>query len=66
MAQEQFRETPQYIVTHQWGPPHQRNFRAESRVMVRVLGAGAGCSKKEAEQEAASQALSKNEIISWQ
>jgi len=63
-AQEQFHETPQYIVTDQWGPAHQRAFRVELRLMGRVLGAGTGSSKKEAEQEAARQVLMKNEIKS--
>lgn len=40
------------------GPDHDRRFHADVAVAGQVLGAGAGRSKKEAEQEAARQALS--------
>ncbi|HUG31591.1 MAG TPA: ribonuclease III [Acidimicrobiia bacterium] len=40
------------------GPDHDRRFHAEVAIAGRVLGAGVGRSKKEAEQEAAREALS--------
>ncbi len=58
-SQEHFRETPKYILTDQWGPDHQRVFQVELHLMGRMLGMGTGSSKKEAEQEAARQALDK-------
>jgi len=56
-VQERFRETPDYVVTDQWGPAHQRGFQVELRLHGRVLGVGVGSSKKEAEQAAARHAL---------
>ena len=55
--QERFRVPPEYVVTHQWGPPHQRGFRVEVRLQGTMLGSGRGLSKKEAEQAAARDAL---------
>jgi ribonuclease III len=43
---------PEYAVTES-GPDHQKSFRAEVRVGGQVLGAGAGRTKKAAEQQAA-------------
>jgi len=56
-VQERFHETPEYVVTDQWGPAHQRGFLVELRLHDRVLGVGTGSNKKEAEQEAARLAL---------
>ena len=46
-----------YEVTAEHGPPHDRTFEVSAGVMDRVLGTGAGRSKKHAEQEAARVAL---------
>ena len=61
LLQEQERLTPTYTLTGSQGPDHQRTFQVEVRVRGRVLGAGEGRSKKEAEQEAARMALAEME-----
>ena len=43
------------------GPDHQKLFEVEVQVNQRVVGVGRGNSKKEAEQEAAQQALEQME-----
>jgi ribonuclease-3 len=52
----------QYLIVEERGPAHEREFVAEVRMDGRLLGTGAGRSKKEAEQQAAAQALSKLNI----
>lgn len=49
--------TVAYAVVEISGPPHERSFRVEARVDGELTGAGAGTSKKAAEQAAAAQAL---------
>jgi len=46
-----------YVVTGESGPAHQRTFEVEATVDGERVGAGAGKSKKAAEQAAAEQAL---------
>ena len=46
-----------YAVTAELGPPHDRTFEVVARVGEDPVGAGAGRSKKHAEQEAARAAL---------
>jgi ribonuclease-3 len=43
---------PEYVVAES-GPDHSKSFTAEAKVQGQVRGAGAGSSKKEAEQQAA-------------
>ncbi len=50
-------ETPTYRIVAEEGPPHRRTFHAEALLGDRVVGAGAGASKKEAELNAAREAL---------
>jgi ribonuclease III len=50
--------TPDYRIADERGPAHDRLFMAEVRLDGKVLGEGAGRSKKEAEQQAAARALS--------
>jgi ribonuclease-3 len=52
---------PEYVVIGQSGPDHHKMFRVEVRVSGQALAEAYGRSKKEAEQEAARQALSKLE-----
>lgn len=47
----------EYVVADESGPPHERTFAVQARVGADVLGLGAGRSKKQAEQEAAREAL---------
>lgn len=56
-AQERYRATPVYAVTNEEGPDHEKTFSVEVRVGEKVLGVGIGRSKKQAEQDAARQAL---------
>lgn len=49
----------EYRIVDERGPAHEREFVAEVYMEMRLLGTGAGRSKKEAEQQAASQALTK-------
>jgi len=46
-----------YKVTAEQGPPHERTFEVSASVDGKLLGRGAGRSKKHAEQEAARQAV---------
>jgi ribonuclease-3 len=48
---------PDYVVEAEEGPSHRPRFRVSCRVGGREVGAGAGFSKKEAQQDAARQAL---------
>lgn len=48
---------PQYRTIHESGPDHQKAFDVEVLVKGRVLGRGRGKTRKEAEQQAARQAL---------
>lgn len=58
-VQALYKETPIYRVIGEEGPMHDRRFIAEVLVKGRALGIGYGFSKKEAEQNAAREALSK-------
>ncbi|MBD0380389.1 ribonuclease III [Paenibacillus sedimenti] len=49
----------EYRIVNERGPAHEREFVAEVYMDASLLGTGAGRSKKEAEQQAAAQALSK-------
>ncbi|GAB4377634.1 MAG: ribonuclease III [Elainellaceae cyanobacterium] len=48
---------PSYIITHQAGPDHAREFTAEVRVNSQKYGEGKGRRKQDAEKEAARNAL---------
>ncbi|MCX7795622.1 MAG: ribonuclease III [bacterium] len=58
-VQALYRELPIYRVIGEEGPMHARKFIAEVIIKGRSLGTGSGFSKKEAEQYAAKEALSK-------
>ncbi len=49
--------TPVYRVVGEWGPDHMKTFEVELWVKGKAYGRGTGRSKKEAEQDAAKQAL---------
>ncbi|MBT5716786.1 MAG: ribonuclease III [Opitutae bacterium] len=49
----------QYRISKEAGPAHQKNFEIDLIVGKKTLGSGTGSTKKEAEEEAAKQALSK-------
>jgi ribonuclease-3 len=48
---------PRYIVAKEFGPAHAKIFGVKVRIQEKVMGFGAGRSKKEAEQRAARRAL---------
>ena len=55
--QEQYNEGPQYVLEAEEGPAHARIFTVSVRFRSQQLGAGRASSKKEAEQAAATAAL---------
>lgn len=58
IVQQKPGETLVYVIVSESGPPHQKNFIAEARLNdSNVLGTGRGSSKREAEQNAAKDAL---------
>lgn len=56
LAQDEFGR-PDYVLTAQEGPEHDRRFTVEVRLLGETLGVGRAGSKQEAEKEAARQAL---------
>ncbi len=61
ILQEKVQETPgeklQYVIVSESGPDHDKTFICEARINSNVFGRGIGKSKKEAEKEAAKNAL---------
>ena len=61
ILQEKVQETPgeklQYVIVSESGPDHNKTFICEARINSNVFGRGIGKSKKEAEKEAAKNAL---------
>jgi ribonuclease-3 len=57
LTQRLYRETPLYTLTGEHGPDHEKEFVVDLSVGGRVVGRGAGRSKKLAEQAAAMEAL---------
>ena len=56
-SQQSHRQSPQYRVLKESGPDHDKQFQASVTIAGEVRGLGWGKSKKEAEQEAAKNAL---------
>ena len=56
-TQERSRVSPNYRVVRESGPDHSKTFEVEVRLRGRPIGKGKGASKKEAEQDAAKEAL---------
>lgn len=57
LVQHQYQQPPSYHVIESSGPDHDRWFTIEVRIGEQVLGRGSGKSKKNAESEAAHDAL---------
>jgi ribonuclease-3 len=57
LVQSKFQVTPAYRLVSETGPDHEKSFMVEVMVNSKVLGSGAGKSKKLAETEAARLAL---------
>lgn len=60
-SQQKFKKIPLYKIASETGPDHAKQFRVVVYVDDKELGVGNGASKKEAEQRAAFDALSKME-----
>lgn len=58
-VQQQGMGVLEYRIVEERGPAHEREFVSEAGMNDRTLGRGIGRSKKEAEQQAAAQALKK-------
>ncbi len=59
LTQEKYNEAPVYVVERAEGPDHQKIFTVSVRFRGEVLAYGKATSKKEAEQQAAAEALVK-------
>jgi len=57
IVQQEQGELLEYVVTGESGPPHMRTFEVEAHLNSNVIGRGKGHSKREAEQQAAREAL---------
>ena len=55
--QESHEETLNYVVVKESGPDHDKRYEAEVHLNSNVIGKGTGKSKKQAEQNAAHDAL---------
>lgn len=58
-SQEAFKATPRYQLAKEIGPDHDKIFGVKVLIQDKVIGMGAGKSKKEAEQRAAQKSLQK-------
>jgi ribonuclease-3 len=56
-CQKRYDTLPRYATIRETGPDHQKLFEVELSIQGEVVGVGSGRSKKEAEQQAAKQAL---------
>lgn len=59
LLQDRFRIGPSYRIVRLEGPDHARQFTAEARIFDHALGQGEGASKRDAEQAAAKNALTR-------
>jgi len=59
LVQGLYRSTPDYVLADEWGPDHNKTFRVRLLINSETYGEGEGKSKKEAEQEAAREALAR-------
>ncbi len=63
LAQEKFSVTPNYRVLAEQGPDHAKSFTVGVFIADKLMGEGAGSSKQNAEQAAASNALQELNIV---
>lgn len=56
-AQEKFKKTPMYKLSKEEGPDHSKSFYVELYLGEKLISSGVGKSKKQAEQNAAKEAL---------
>jgi ribonuclease-3 len=57
LAQSVYKDLPEYKITKEFGPDHNKKFEAVVYVKKRLLGRGIGSSKKGSQQSAAEQAM---------
>lgn len=57
IIQQNREERLTYVLVHESGPDHNKTFEVEVHLNSNVIGRGKGPSKKDAEQEAAHEAL---------
>ncbi|MEI7441816.1 MAG: putative dsRNA-binding protein, partial [bacterium] len=58
-CQKKYQQPPIYKVTEEYGPDHKKNFVIAVMICDEEKGLGSGASKKEAQQSAAADALSR-------
>lgn len=58
-SQKKYQKIPIYEVIEESGPPHQKHFRIAVLIDQNKIGEGEGSSKKEAQQKAAADALTR-------
>ena len=63
VIQKIYKKIPEYRVRRCWGPEHSKTFEVEAYFEGKILGAGAGSNKKEAEQSAAKEALRNLKVV---
>jgi ribonuclease III len=63
VSQETLKATPRYLHVKEFGPDHDKIFGVKVLIQEKVVGAGAGKSKKEAEQRAAKRTLQKLQLL---
>jgi len=59
MAQKFYKKNPEYFVINEKGPDHKKVFEIGVKIGDNVMGKGMGFSKKEAEKDAAKEAMEK-------
>ena len=57
ITQEKFKVTPEYVLLEERGPEHNKEFEVGVYINSKLMGLGKGKSKKEAEKEAAREAI---------
>ena len=63
LAQDEFGTTPTYEVLKEWGPDHDKHFKIGVFLGEDLAGEGEGPNKQEAQQKAASNALSTHPVL---
>ncbi|MFH1239454.1 MAG: ribonuclease III [bacterium] len=62
VIQQKYKQVPEYKITAEYGPDHEKIFEVQVAVKKDILGSGKGENKKKAEQAAAKEALKKLKV----
>ena len=62
VIQQKYKQVPEYRITAEHGPDHEKIFEVQVAVKKEIFGSGKGENKKKAEQAAAKEALKKLKI----